>query len=255
MQRETSRKADLVRDPVLATVHDVAFLADLTKWCRDSVEAIAKTGLELPSTVSATDLYLCPESLGALQGSIGAVYDAVDHVCAGNVRSAFAAIRPPGHHAACGVPSGFCWLNNVVCGAVYAAQAHGIRHVAIIDIDLHHGDGTQAIVKALSNPAIVAASPAPGRVRPPRIFYGSIHDILSYPTEVYDEARVREHQRRRPPPPRALRPGARTLKGIPIHARLHKAGARPSVAPPPPRPRDNRSPDARTRSSRRPHAS
>ena len=114
--------------------------------------------------------------------------------------SAFVSVRPPGHHATCGVPSGFCWLNNVVCGAVYAAAAHNVRHVAIVDIDLHHGDGTQAIVRQLSLPADDEPGPGPGpagddapgkkAVQAPRLFYGSLHDILSYPCEVYDRDKV-----------------------------------------------------------------
>ncbi|KAK7518439.1 uncharacterized protein IWZ02DRAFT_456607 [Phyllosticta citriasiana] len=85
------------------------------------------------------DLYLSAESLNALQGALGGVCPR------GQPRNAFVCIRPPGHHCSSDWPSGFCWLNNVHVGIEYAAQNHGLTHAAIIDFDLHHGDGSQSI--------------------------------------------------------------------------------------------------------------
>jgi len=189
--RETQRTVDLLKDPVVTAVHEAAYVGQLTQLARDSLELIRAQGVEVPEGWSKGDLYICPESLDAWQAAIGAVYDGIDLVCQTAVTQTFVAVRPPGHHAACSTPAGFCFLNNVVCGAVYAARQYGIKYVSIIDFDLHHGDGTQAIVRQLSvhQPAPPGAAPNTG-VTPPIMFYGSLHDILSYPTEVYDDEKV-----------------------------------------------------------------
>jgi acetoin utilization deacetylase AcuC-like enzyme len=73
----------------------------------------------------------------------GAVVAAVDAVMAGQVRNAFCAIRPPGHHAERDQAMGFCLFNNIAVGALHAREVHGLRRVAVVDIDVHHGNGTQ----------------------------------------------------------------------------------------------------------------
>ena len=75
----------------------------------------------------------------------GGVLNAVDAVMAGPSRNAFCAVRPPGHHANAGRGMGFCLLNNVALAARYAQRKHGIARVAIVDWDVHHGNGTQDI--------------------------------------------------------------------------------------------------------------
>jgi acetoin utilization deacetylase AcuC-like enzyme len=80
----------------------------------------------------------------ALRG-IGAAIAAVDAVMAGEADNAFAAVRPPGHHAETGRPMGFCLFNNVAIAARHAMRAHGAERVAIVDFDVHHGNGTQEI--------------------------------------------------------------------------------------------------------------
>jgi acetoin utilization deacetylase AcuC-like enzyme len=67
-------------------------------------------------------------------------------VMAGEVRNAFCAVRPPGHHAETATPMGFCLFGNAVVGARHALEAHGLARVAIIDFDVHHGNGTQDLV-------------------------------------------------------------------------------------------------------------
>ena len=75
----------------------------------------------------------------------GAVVMAVDMVMGGEVENAFCAIRPPGHHAEKASAMGFCFINNVAVGATHAAAEHGLERIAIIDFDVHHGNGTEDI--------------------------------------------------------------------------------------------------------------
>lgn len=92
------------------------------------------------------DTYMGPASLTAARRAAGALVAAVDMVMAGEVRNAFCAVRPPGHHAETTSAMGFCFFGNVVVGARHALEAHGLERVAIIDFDVHHGNGTQDLV-------------------------------------------------------------------------------------------------------------
>jgi len=77
--------------------------------------------------------------------AVGATLNAVDAVVSGEVRNAFVAGRPPGHHATVNQPMGFCLFNNVAIGARYAQKTHNLSRIAIVDWDVHHGNGTQDI--------------------------------------------------------------------------------------------------------------
>jgi acetoin utilization deacetylase AcuC-like enzyme len=76
----------------------------------------------------------------------GAALNATDAVLAGELENAFCAVRPPGHHACRDKAMGFCFFNNVAIAAKYAVERHGLKRVAIIDFDVHHGNGTEDIV-------------------------------------------------------------------------------------------------------------
>ncbi|MGZ5061708.1 MAG: histone deacetylase family protein [Usitatibacter sp.] len=89
------------------------------------------------------DTSMNPSSLGAALCAAGAVVSATDLVMSGAARSAFCAVRPPGHHATPTRPMGFCIFNNVAIGAMHALEAHGLERVAILDFDVHHGNGTE----------------------------------------------------------------------------------------------------------------
>ena len=91
------------------------------------------------------DTAMSPGSLAATLRASGAVCFAIDEVMAGKARNAFCATRPPGHHAEASRAMGFCLLNQVAVGARYALARHGVGRVAILDFDVHHGNGTQAI--------------------------------------------------------------------------------------------------------------
>jgi acetoin utilization deacetylase AcuC-like enzyme len=92
------------------------------------------------------DTFMSPGTLAAARRAAGAVVRAVDMVLAGEVRNAFCAVRPPGHHAETSTAMGFCFFGNVVIGARHALEAHGLKRVAILDFDVHHGNGTQDLV-------------------------------------------------------------------------------------------------------------
>jgi acetoin utilization deacetylase AcuC-like enzyme len=89
------------------------------------------------------DTYCLRASYGVASAAVGAVLAATDAVLKGNATSAFAAVRPPGHHARPQQAMGFCLLSNVAIAARYAQRRHGLGRVAIVDIDVHHGNGTQ----------------------------------------------------------------------------------------------------------------
>lgn len=93
------------------------------------------------------DTVVCPESGEAALRAAGAVVAAVDAVISGQTRNAFCATRPPGHHAEADQAMGFCLFNNVVIAARHAQQAHGLKRVAIMDFDVHHGNGTQHLLE------------------------------------------------------------------------------------------------------------
>ena len=90
------------------------------------------------------DTIMSPASGEAALRAVGGVCAAVDAVMAGEADNAFCAVRPPGHHAEPGRAMGFCLFNNVVIAADHARRAHGLTRVAVVDFDVHHGNGTQA---------------------------------------------------------------------------------------------------------------
>jgi len=95
------------------------------------------------------DTALCPDSLHAASLAAGSTILAVNRVLSGKVDNAFCAVRPPGHHAEHNIPMGFCFYNNVAIAAMHALQQPDINRVAIIDFDVHHGNGTVDIFKDL----------------------------------------------------------------------------------------------------------
>lgn len=138
---ERERFAGLIREqamPVspaaLVRAHDEAYVAGMMQR------------LEQGGPVQADDdTPVSPGTLEAALRSAGAAVQSVDEVMAGQVRNAFSAMRPPGHHAGRARAAGFCFFNNVAVAARQAQAVHGAGRVAILDWDAHHGDGTQEI--------------------------------------------------------------------------------------------------------------
>lgn len=93
------------------------------------------------------DTAMGPMTLSAALHAAGAVTLGVDLVMAGKARNAFCCVRPPGHHAGRSNAAGFCIFNNIAVGVAYAIAKYGIQRVAIVDFDVHHGDGTENIFR------------------------------------------------------------------------------------------------------------
>jgi acetoin utilization deacetylase AcuC-like enzyme len=130
--RFMDRDAPVVEEADLARVHGQAYL--------DAISA-SRPGAGLLKLDE--DTYMSAGSLNAARRAAGAVVAAVREVAAGQAERAFCAVRPPGHHAEPGLPMGFCIFSNVAVAA-RAAQAAGLAKVAVVDFDIHHGNGTQA---------------------------------------------------------------------------------------------------------------
>ncbi len=118
----------------LLRAHDAAYLDEIER-------AAPHSGLAFLDPDTAMN----PYSLSAALHAAGALTQAVDRVMQGFVANAFCAVRPPGHHALRNRAMGFCIFNNVAIGALHALEAHGLQRVAIVDFDVHHGNGTEDI--------------------------------------------------------------------------------------------------------------
>lgn len=129
------REAPRASEDQLGRVHPI----DYVRRILDSVPREGHVRLD-------PDTALSPGSGEAALRAAGAVCAAVDAVVAGEVRNAFCATRPPGHHAMPARAMGFCVFSNVAIGAAHARAVHGLRRLAIADFDVHHGNGTEAAV-------------------------------------------------------------------------------------------------------------
>jgi acetoin utilization deacetylase AcuC-like enzyme len=147
---------------------DVAPRAALTAIARvhpqDYIEAIRAAAPKQGLAALDADTSMCPGSFEAALRAAGGAIFAVDEVMDGKVRNAFVATRPPGHHAEVATPMGFCFFNNAAIAARQAQKAHGAERVAIMDFDVHHGNGTQHIFWD-----------------DPTVMYASTHEMPNYP--------------------------------------------------------------------------
>ncbi len=109
----------------------------------EHIERVRRSSQRAPVFLDP-DTPVCRESYDAALLAAGSVLACVDALQAGKVRRAFAFVRPPGHHAEPGRAMGFCLFNNISVGAAWLRSHHGLERVAVIDVDLHHGNGTQA---------------------------------------------------------------------------------------------------------------
>jgi acetoin utilization deacetylase AcuC-like enzyme len=144
-QHLTRFEAPLATDEQLARVHP----PDYVRAIRDAAPQSGTVHLD-------PDTAMNPWTLRAALRAAGAAVLAVDLVLQDKVSAAFCAVRPPGHHACRARPMGFCIFNNVAVAARHAQHAHGLERVAIIDFDVHHGNGTEEIFEG--DEAVLMAS-------------------------------------------------------------------------------------------------
>lgn len=131
---------------------------------RDYVDQILENVPDSGRVYLDPDTAMSPESGEAARRAAGAVCAAVDAVVAGDITNAFCAVRPPGHHAEYDRAMGFCLFNSVSIGARHAMASHGLTKVAVVDFDVHHGNGTQHAFFDDEN-----------------LFFGSSHQMPAYP--------------------------------------------------------------------------
>ncbi|MGF7176385.1 histone deacetylase family protein [Azospirillum doebereinerae] len=137
----------------LARVHDRAYV----DMVLDGVPAQGYHRLD-------GDTLLSPGSRGAILRAAGSVCAAVDAVMTGEAANAFCAVRPCGHHAEPARAMGFCVFNNIAVGALHARDRHGLSRIAVVDFDVHHGNGTQSMF-----------------TDDPELFFASTHQSPLYP--------------------------------------------------------------------------
>jgi acetoin utilization deacetylase AcuC-like enzyme len=147
-------EAPLAGEDAIARMHAPEYIAALKKAAPDSGHIYADGG----------DTVMSPNSWEAALRATGAAVMAVDQVVTGAARNAFCAARPPGHHAEKREAMGFCFFNNAAIAAAHALEAHGLERVAVIDFDVHHGNGTQHMFWS-----------------EPNLFYGSSHQMPLFP--------------------------------------------------------------------------
>jgi len=138
-------EAPLATDVQLARVHTP-----------DYIESIRQASPAAGLIALDADTAMNPFSLSAALRAAGAVVLATDLVLAGTVNNAFCAIRPPGHHAESDHAMGFCLFNNIAVGVAHAIAQHHLQRVAILDFDVHHGNGSEEIFR--DNPHVMLCS-------------------------------------------------------------------------------------------------
>ncbi len=150
LDRRAAQSVDLA---ITELVHDPVIL-EVLRQTRPS-EGLAQID---------ADTFLSPRSFEAAATAIGAALQALDAVVLGGADNAFCAVRPPGHHAERRRPMGFCLFNNIAIAAREAQRKHGAERIAIVDFDVHHGNGTQDIF-----------------FNDPSVFYASSHQMPLFP--------------------------------------------------------------------------
>ncbi|MGI9367193.1 MAG: histone deacetylase family protein [Ruegeria sp.] len=163
--------APLAADDDLLRVHPESYVRDI----RDARPSEGFTQID-------GDTFMSPGSVDAAYRAAGAVIRAVDMVLEGNCQNAFCAIRPPGHHAETDKAMGFCLLGNAALAAKHALDHHGLSRVAVVDFDVHHGNGTQDLLWDETRALVITSQQMPlwpGSGRPDET--GAYENILNIP--------------------------------------------------------------------------
>jgi acetoin utilization deacetylase AcuC-like enzyme len=190
---ERAARLDAVRDALKSAYPDLhwheaprATRGQLLRVHEESLlHAVLETRVPHPVWLDP-DTVLSPASAEAALRAAGAVAAAVDGVMHGEFDRAFCAVRPPGHHATRSAAMGFCLFNSIAVGAAQALEKHGLSRVAVVDFDVHHGNGTQAIFDADA-----------------RVIFASSHQMPLYPDTGYVHERGVGNVFNAPLPPHA----------------------------------------------------
>ena len=142
----------LIREQAVEAARETVALVHPEPYIQSIIDAVPLEGL----VAIDEDTSMSPGTLDAALRTAGAATQAVDEVMTGQVRNAFSSMRPPGHHAERAKAMGFCFFNNAAIAARHAQKAHGAERVAIVDWDVHHGNGTQEIF--WSDPSVLFCS-------------------------------------------------------------------------------------------------
>ena len=157
---ECPARLDAISDHLLATGLDVALQfreapvataeqiarAHTSRYVGEISDLLQQVQLSGEARALDPDTIACPATLSAAMHAAGAAVAATDDVLSGRASTAFCSVRPPGHHATRDEAMGFCFFNNVAIAARHALDVHGLQRVAIIDFDVHHGNGTEDII-------------------------------------------------------------------------------------------------------------
>ncbi len=164
--RAIDRALEQERFQMLARVEAPAAALDVIALCHpmESVLAVRDASPKNGLVQLDADTSMSPGSFEAALRAAGGAVHAVDEVIAGRARNAFVATRPPGHHTETARPMGFCLFNNAAIAARYAQKRHGLERAAVVDFDVHHGNGSQDIFWSDRS-----------------VMYGSTHQMPLYP--------------------------------------------------------------------------
>ena len=158
----TNIEIDIKEAPLINL--DNVYLVHPEKYIKHIFSLIPRSGLKGVEKEPYADTFLCPNSKNAILRSSGAGIAAADSLIKDNNKRIFCAVRPPGHHAETTRANGFCFINNVAVTARYLQNKYQIQKIAIIDFDVHHGNGTQEIF-----------------FQDKTVAYGSIHEFPLFP--------------------------------------------------------------------------
>ena len=160
-----------IEEAPLANINDIS-LVHPKKHIEEIFSLIPKKGLIGVEKEPYADTMLCSNSKNAILRSCGAGISAANIIIKENKKRIFCAVRPPGHHAETVRANGFCFINNIAVSARYLQKKYEINKIAILDFDVHHGNGTQEIFYNDNS-----------------IFYGSIHEFPLFPGTGSEEER------------------------------------------------------------------
>jgi len=155
-------KTDIKEAPLINL--DSVYLVHPEEYIKNIFSLIPSFGLKGVEKEPYADTFLCPNSKNAILRSCGAGIAAANSLINDNIKRVFCAVRPPGHHAETTRANGFCFINNVAVTARYLQKKYQIERIAIIDFDVHHGNGTQEIF-----------------FQDKTVVYGSIHEFPLFP--------------------------------------------------------------------------